>query len=631
VILAALQQVDVHHGEQTVLAGATLELRPAERLALIGRNGAGKTTILRLLLGRDTPDGGSVHRRPGVTFGLLDQDARFDGDDTPDLTIARVADAAFVDLEAMEGRLHALERAGLDDPERYAAWDELHATFERRGGYARRARRDAVLHALGFAGREHDHVGDLSGGERTRLGLARLLMAQPDVLLLDEPTNHLDIAMRGWLESFIARYPGAAVLVSHDRAFLDGATDKTAHVDRGELRVAPGNPSVYRAARAEQERIEARTRANETRERDRLEEMTTRMKKWAGQNEKLHRRARAMERRLERFEETMLGEARPDAPTTRFRFSAPESADLVLHARHLSVAFAKPLFDDVSVVVRRGERIVLTGPNGAGKTTFLRTLLGERASTDPRARITWGTRVRVAYYDQNLGGLDPDARLFEELVRLVGDTEAHDLLGRFMFPYLAQFKRIRDLSGGERARLALLKLTLGAANVLVLDEPTNHLDVEMIEALEAALAAFEGTLLLVSHDRRFVATMATRVWEIDAGAFVDYEGDWAFFERKRAERRAAPAVAPSAPAATRAASNRGPSAWQLRRDLEVHEGEVARLEGELADLEQELARPSPGADLSDLGRRHATLEATLLQAMEAWEATASALAAKEGG
>ena len=635
-ILAALQQVDVHHGEQTVLAGATLELRPGERLALIGRNGAGKTTILRLLLGRDAPDGGEVYRRPGVTFGLLDQDARFDGDDAAGLTVARVADAAFTDLEAMEGRLHALESAGLDDPERYAAWDDLHATFERRGGYARRARRDAVLHALGFAGRDTDRVDDLSGGERTRLGLARLLMAQPDVLLLDEPTNHLDIAMRGWLEGFIGRYPGAAVLVSHDRAFLDGATDKTAEVDRGDLRVATGNPSAYRAARAEQARIEARTRANEARERERLDEAATRMKRWAGQNEKLHRRARAMERRLERFEETMLDAARPDAPTTRFRFDAPESVDVVLHAQHLSVAFAKPLFADVDVLVRRGERVVITGPNGAGKTTFLRTLLGERPSSDPRARIVWGTRVRVAYYDQNLGGLDPDGNLFEELVRLVGDTEAHDLLGRFMFPFQAQFKKIRDLSGGERARLALLKLTLGAANVLVLDEPTNHLDVEMIEALETALAAYEGTLLLVSHDRRFVATMATRVWEIDAGRFVDYEGDWAFYERKRAERRAVPPDGattarpierPTTP--TPRADTRSP--WQLRRDLERIEADVARLEATLAEVEAALAEPAADADLADLGRRHADLEADLLSAMAAWESTSAALDAKAGG
>ncbi|MDF1524377.1 MAG: ATP-binding cassette domain-containing protein, partial [Trueperaceae bacterium] len=305
-ILAALHQVDKHYGEQTVLDGVHLELRPGERLALVGRNGAGKTTVLRLLAGREAPDGGEVYVRPGVTLGVLEQDPVFD----EGTSVRDVADAAFAELDAMERTLAELEAAGLDDEATFARWEPVHEAFERRGGYARRARRDAVLHALGFAGRGADGVARLSGGERTRLGLARLLMVQPDLLLLDEPTNHLDLAMRAWLEGFVARYPGAAILVSHDRAFLDGACDRTAEVDRGELRVGPGNPSTYRAARAEQARIEARTRANQEKERARLADAAARMKQWAGQNEKLHRRARAMERRVERFEGDMLDEAR---------------------------------------------------------------------------------------------------------------------------------------------------------------------------------------------------------------------------------------------------------------------------------------------------------------------------------
>jgi ATP-binding cassette, subfamily F, member 3 len=656
VILAALHQVDKHHGEQTVLDGVHLELRPGERLALIGRNGAGKTTILRLLAGTEEPDAGEAFRRPEVTFGLLDQDARFEGEEGTSLTIAAVADASFQDLDAMERDLAGWEARGLDDPDVYARWDELEARFARRGGYARRARRDAVLHALGFAGREDDLVARLSGGERTRLGLARLLMAQPDVLLLDEPTNHLDLAMRGWLEGFVARYPGAAVIVSHDRAFLDGACERTAEVDRGDLRVAVGNPTSYREFRAEQARIEARTRANEQRERERLATAAERMKRWAGQNEKLHRRAKAMERRVERYEAEMLPDARPDAATTRFVFPCPEAADMVLHAEHLTARYARTLFEDVEVTVRRGERIAVTGPNGAGKTTLLRTIIGERPSDDPRARVQWGARVRVAYYDQDLGGMDPEARLIDELVRLVGDVEAHDLLGRFMFPYLAQFKRVRDLSGGERARLALLKLTLAEANVLVLDEPTNHLDVEMIEALEAALTRYEGTLLLVSHDRRFLEAAATRVWEVDGGTFLDYEGDWRFYERKRAERRAAAAGAgdgpdagtrggqasPGAPPADAGADGDGRSPWRLRRDLERWEAEIARLEAELDVVRAALAQAAGAGErdaagrldpsrLADLGRRHDALEVELLSALSEWEAIELALAAKTGG
>jgi ATP-binding cassette, subfamily F, member 3 len=462
--------------------------------------------------------------------------------------------------------------------------------------------------------------------------------------------------MRGWLEGFVARYPGAAVIVSHDRAFLDGACERTAEVDRGDLRVAVGNPTSYREFRAEQARIEARTRANEQRERERLATAAERMKRWAGQNEKLHRRAKAMERRVERYEAEMLPDARPDAATTRFVFPCPEAADMVLHAEHLTARYARTLFEDVEVTVRRGERIAVTGPNGAGKTTLLRTIIGERPSDDPRARVQWGSRVRVAYYDQDLGGMDPEARLIDELVRLVGDVEAHDLLGRFMFPYLAQFKRVRDLSGGERARLALLKLTLAEANVLVLDEPTNHLDVEMIEALEAALTRYEGTLLLVSHDRRFLEAAATRVWEVDGGTFLDYEGDWRFYERKRAERRAAAAGAgdgpdagtrggqasPGAPPADAGADGDGRSPWRLRRDLERWEAEIDRLEAELDVVRAALAQAAGAGErdaagrldpsrLADLGRRHDALEVELLSALSEWEAIELALAAKTGG
>jgi ATP-binding cassette subfamily F protein 3 len=635
VILAALNQVDKHYGEQTVLAGANLELRPGERLALIGRNGSGKTTVLRLLSGSDSADGGSVLRRPELTWGLLDQDARFAGVGAGEVTIAAVADAAFHDLEGMEAELQQLEGAGLEDPERYREWEALHEHFIRRGGYARRARRDAVLHALGFAGRADTQVDTLSGGERTRLGLARLLMAQPDVLLLDEPTNHLDLEMRDWLASFLARYPGAAVVVSHDRDFLDGACDRTAEVDRGELRVAPGNPTSYRAARSEQARIEARTRANQQREHDRLEAAALRMKRWAGQNEKLHRRARAMERRVERYEAEMLDEALPDAATTRFRFSAAEGAETVLEFGHLSARYAEPLFSDAAAVVRRGERVVITGPNGAGKTTLLRTLLGERPSDDPRAFIRWGARVRVAYYDQRLGGLDPENTLLDELIRMVGEREAHNLLGRFLFPYEAQFKRVGQLSGGERARLALLKLTLGNANVLVLDEPTNHLDVEMIEALEAALSDYPGTLLLVSHDRRFVERLATRVWRVAGGTFQDDPGDWSYHERKRREREAtrvateatAPSVPRSAPTSTAPAGPPRRSRWQLQRDIEQLEGVIGLLEAELDEVRDELSAAGarhPG-QLAELGLRHDRLEAELLAAMARWEADSEAL------
>ena len=626
-ILAALQQVDKAYGDQLVLEESTLELRDGGRTALVGCNGAGKTTVLRLLMRKEPPDSGRVFLAPGVTMALLDQAPTFDADET----VASVADQSFEDLDRIEAQLQELERAGLDAPERYAAWEPLHATFERRGGYLRRSRREAVLDALGFRGRSDQPVHQLSGGERTRLGLAQLLMAQPDVLLLDEPTNHLDIDMRAWLESYLVRYPGAAILVSHDREFLDGACDQTAEVGQGRLEVGPGNPSTFRAERAEARRIQEATRKNQEKELARLDTAARQMKKWAGQNAKLHRRAKAMEKRVERYSDTMVEEPLRAQRNLRFSFDADESGDIVLTAQHLSKRFDRPLFEDVSVELRRGQRVALVGPNGAGKTTLLRMILGDLASDDARALVRTGSRVRLGYYDQKLGGVNPEATLIEEMIRMLGDVEAHNMLGRFMFPYDAQYKLVKDLSGGERARLALLKLTIGRFNLLVLDEPTNHLDVEMIEALEDALQAYEGTLLLVSHDRRFLAALLDnderdRVWEVRDGKFEAYLGGWSFQQRARRERQA---VA-SEQAATRAEevavperpqARRGPSRWQLEQDIQQAEETIAELEGSLEEVSRRLAAPqaeTPEA-LVTLGRDHAALETDLLAAMATWE------------
>lgn len=649
-LLAALQSVEKAYGEQVVLAAATLELRDGERVALVGRNGSGKSTLLRLLMRSEEPDRGTVFHAADVRLALLDQDPRFDAAET----VVSVSERAFAELDELEERLRALEATGLDDPDVYHRWETVHATFERRGGYARRARRDAVLTALGFAGRHDESVARLSGGERTRLGLARLLMAQPDVLLLDEPTNHLDIEMRTWLEGHLSRYPGAALIVSHDRAFLDGACSRTAEVSRGELRLGPGNPSAYRAARAEAERIQALTRANQERELQRLDAAAAQMKRWAGQSAKLHRRAKAMERRADRYEDAMVDELASPERTTRFTFDSDPSGAIVLTAEHLSKGFGgRRLFDDLTLELRQGERVALVGPNGAGKTTLLRLLLGELTSDHPLGAVRTGARVRLGYYDQELRSVDGDATLFEELLRRMGDAEAHNALGRFLFPYEAQFKRVSDLSGGERARLALLELTLARCNLLVLDEPTNHLDVEMIEALEAALAAYEGTLLLVSHDRRFLAKLATRVWEVADGRFTDHRGDWDYYLRMRGRAAAARVAADEErlaepPRRAEPAGGGAPSRWRLERRLAELEGEVAAVEERLAAVADLLGRPADlapgqllelgvslaeepgpppgqGEMLAALGARHADLDAELGRLMAEWDDIADRL------
>lgn len=629
-VLAALHAVDKFYGGQTVLEGATLELRAASRFALIGRNGAGKSTVLRLLAGAEEADGGTVYRRADIEVGVLDQELQLHGTET----VSALSDRAFAHLERMERQLSELERQGLDDPEVFGRWELLHETFERRGGYARRSRRDAVLAALGFRGREDEAVRNLSGGEKTRLGLARLLMAQPDLLLLDEPTNHLDMEMRDWLSRHLAGYTGATLIVSHDRAFLDGSCQQTAEVQNATLRSYGGNPSRYREARAEQLRIEELTRQNQQRELERLESAAAQMKAWAGQNAKLHRRARAMAVRAERYSDTVLPDAERVQGTTRFSFDADDSGEIVLQAGHLTrVLDGRSLFSDVEITLRRGDRIALLGPNGAGKTTLLRTLLGEAASDDARGFVRTGARVRLGYYDQELRDVDPQRTLLEELIRLTGETEAHNLLGRFMFPYEAQFKQIGSLSGGEKARLALLKLTMGRYNFLVLDEPTNHLDVEMIEALEDALLAFEGTLLMVSHDRQFVGSVASRVWELKDGELDMLEGDLEYWQLKRSipetgaaeEKPARPAAKPPPEAAT---GKRRMNRWQLERRLEQVEADIPELEQQLAAAARQLSDPAglSTEELTATAELHGELEARLLASLEEWDDITTQLA-----
>lgn len=622
-----MQDAIKDYGPATVLSEVTFAVRGGDRIGLVGRNGAGKTTLLRLLTGQILPDGGSVRRAPGVRVRSLQQDPVFERNSTVD----SVLNAAFHDLDALEAELaEAAQAMSAGTPESILRHEEILEHYVRRGGFERRSRKEAVTLAFGFRGRESTLAESLSGGERTRLGLAALLVENPDVLLLDEPTNHLDIVMVEWLENFLGRYPGAVLVISHDRTFLDRVTNETAHLRGGTLRTYPGNYSTFRAALDAELELQAARAAQDARQISSLQSSADRMKIWGLGMSKLARRAKAMQARVDRMQARATAAPPPEERSARITFHAPGSGDIVLDARHLTRRIpledghTRTLFEDVNVQVRWGERIAIIGRNGAGKTTLLRTLLGQESSDDPRGRVLTGARVGVGYYDQALRGVSPDQTLYDVAREYVQkDPQAHDLLGTFMFPFDQHDKPARILSGGERARLALLKLAQEDRNLLVMDEPTNHLDMEMVEALEIALEDFDGTLLMVSHDRAFIEGLADRIWLIEDGHFHEYPG-WEDYRAKHRslaeleaeeERQAAHAEAKAAPKAT---APRAKGLWHLKREVEAIEAEIARLETELENAQAALNSAPPDADFTALGQTAHDLELALERKMEEW-------------
>ncbi|WP_034338584.1 ribosomal protection-like ABC-F family protein [Deinococcus misasensis] len=623
-MLVQLNNILKYYGQQTVLEDLTFALHAGERVALVGRNGAGKSTVLKLITGEEDPTFGEVRRAQGTTIGMLRQDPDFDPEDT----IQSVLDSAFHELDLLEEQLEHLQaRLGEATDADFQAYHDLLEHYQLRGGYERRARRDAVLLNFGFRGREFERIGGLSGGEKTRLGLAKLLVSNPEILLLDEPTNHLDIKMLEWLEGFLSRYAGAILVVSHDRAFLDNVTNKTAYIRDRQLKVYPGNYSQFRQLLEAEMEHQLKVFEAQQRKIDAFKGAVELNRVWARKNSQLFKRVHAMEKRLERMQSQQVDAPPPDEDVTEVQFTCEDSGEVVLDARHLSKNFAgRQLFKDVAVHVRKGEKIALIGMNGAGKSTFLKSLLGLLDSDDPRSSVKTGARVRVGYYDQQLRGVDPESTLYDEVRALVEkDQEAHNLLGAYMFPYDAQSKQVKNLSGGERARLALLKLSLQRYNFLVLDEPTNHLDMEMVESLEDALQDYPGTLLMVSHDRRFIENLSDQIWLLEDGQFYSYPGGYQYYRQKHI-----PVGQKTEEVKVKVKRERsGPSLWHLKRKLEQIETDIQSTEEQQQKAAQALNEAAPDADFAALGKSLADLEAKLMDLMEQWEELSTQIAGIE--
>jgi ATP-binding cassette, subfamily F, member 3 len=631
--VVSLNDAGVAFGGTPLFAGISGQIFRGERWGLIGRNGAGKTTLASLLIGTRQPDTGSVSRMSGCRVAVMDQYRDFGEADT----VWQAAARGFGDLYALEQSLaEQVEAIGVAGeavtPQMLERYGEDLERFERLGGYAADARVDAVLEGMGFdpvAARTQSVV-HLSGGERGRLALAGQLAAPADLLILDEPTNHLDIATARWLEGYLRDLDEAVVIISHDRAFLEATVNHVLHLEGGTAYVYECGYRAFVEQRAERrmalERAVKKQQAMIAAEEDYIR------RNIAGGNSS---QAKGRRRRLERL--PRLAGPSGDQGVMSVAFEAADrGGDQVLVAEKVELRIGdRVLLRPWSGILRRGEVVGLVGPNGAGKSTLLATLLGERRPDGGDVRLM--PSIAVAWYRQDLSDVDPQASLYDLIADrrplwTRGQIQGH--LGRVGFSGDSVLRKAGTLSGGERARMALALMMLARANLLVFDEPTNHLDVESIEAIEDAIEAFDGTVLLVSHDRALLDALTTRIWAYEGGRLEDFPGSYSEWEQAKADRAAAAKVAEREAAKARdkaskpAAPAVSPAATQQRVDraVEAVETEISVLEARLTQLDAELADPALYDGTTRGGDRARRLVAqrdsarvALAEAMARWE------------
>ena len=599
-------------GIHEIFKDVSFMLDQGEKVGLVGVNGGGKTTLLRCLLAPETVDGGFIKFEPGLRIGYVQQGFQGIGEGT----LWQFLVNAGKDILELRQKMAELEKQvasakGDELDSLLADYARVSNIYEHADGYNYENRIKIVLHGLGFPENEWDKPAEnFSGGQKTRILLAAALVKEPDLLILDEPTNHLDIRMTEWLEGYLRNFKGGVLIVSHDRFFLNNVVGRVLEMEGGHLQNFKGNYDQYLA----QKEIQMATMeaAYEAQQEyiARTEAYIRRFK--AGIKSKMARGRQSQLNRLERVE----GPERIEEFELRLP-PAPESAERVLVLEELSVGYGENvLLKDINLVLRKGEKTALLGPNGAGKTTLLKTILGELSPVTGKAKI--GNRVKIGYFSQSYERLDPSQTLLDNFLTEYGYTTEHtrSLLGGMLFHGDDVFKEIGTLSGGQKARLVLLKLVLDGANLLILDEPTNHLDIAAREAVEAALEAFDGTVLLVSHDRYFINEVASRIWEIDNQQVNDYKGNYSFYVEEKAKRAALEATADtgsksdnkvaakeSRPVKTKPEEKqRRYSEQELEKLLAKVELNIREQEAMLKLLEKQLADPANHEDLENSAR-----------------------------
>lgn len=642
-------------GIEELFNDVSFEIRRGEHVGFVGANGAGKSTLMKCLLGKQEYDGGTVSIDAADTIGYVEQQAEM----TSSSTLYEELKSAFADVMALQSAKEALEAEIKTDhsEEKMAAYSRVVEKFEHAGGYDFESRIRRTAFGLGFSEEDMERqVEQFSGGQRTRVCLAKALLREPDFLFLDEPTNHLDIGMIEWLEGFLQSYPGGVLIISHDRFFLDRVTNRIFEIENKTVTAYEGNYSYYMKVREERRKAQLSAYEKQQEYIKKTEEYIRKYK--AGIKSKQARGRQSQLNRLERI-------VRPaeTAAFNYFAFNEPsECAQRVAEFEDVGYNFPdtqKKLFDHVDVLIRKGDGVAIVGPNGAGKTTFLRLLVGELEAT--RGRIKLGSRVKIGYFSQQHEGLNMERTLLEELEYEYGlsEEQSRRYLGAFLFHGDDVFRLIGALSGGEQARLAFLKLMLTGANFLVLDEPTNHLDIPAKEAVEEALSTFPGTYIAVSHDRYFLDKVANCVLEIDAGMLTEYDGNYTYYREKKAEEakeaaeaqaeveKQAAELAKKAAAKSSAHQSEAESAALQKAETEAEnkkkaelgaiqrmsdtkrtemiqraEAEIAMAEAELKMLEHEMNDPAVQMDpvkSQEIAEAYQAKEMEIMERYEKWE------------
>ena len=618
-------------GVRQVFSNVSFEIKEGDRIALVGPNGAGKSTLLKCILGIEELDEGQVVMSPVASIGYLQQDVNLG-----DASLAEEIETAWEDVHALENKLQELttyletHEASESDLQRL---DYLQNRLEWLGGYDYEQKTKRIVYGLGFTDEDlYKPANAFSGGQKTRINLAKALVRSPDFLFLDEPTNHLDMEMLEWLEGYLSSYRGGILIVSHDRYFMDRIVTGVVELDHHKATTYRGNYSRYVAQR--EERLKADTIAYEKQQEyiKKTEEYIDKYR--AGIKSKMARGRQSQLNRLERLE------APETSHSLDFKFPpAAMSADKVLVLDHVSIGYKTddPIIDDVSVVVRRGESVALIGPNGAGKSTMVKAIVGELFPTE--GHIDIGNRVQVGYFSQEHEELHDRWQVVDEIINHYNFTEekARNVLGSFLFKGDDVFKLVGDLSGGERARLALLKLFLQGDNFLILDEPTNHLDVPTREIVECALQQFGGTCFIISHDRYFLDQVSTRTLVLENKGLTEYLGNYSYYKEKLKEQQDIAALTEvveevakedvKSEAKTISTSpsdepKKKTNTYMVEKQLAEVEEEIARLEATMKMYEVQLANPVVQQDLAEMeniSKQLSDTESNLQKLYEKWE------------